>query len=60
MAANTYLEVTDVDFEDIRSNLKTYLGSQTQFQDYDFEGSNMAVLLDLLAYNTHYNAFTQT
>lgn len=57
MAANTYLEVTDVDFEDIRSNLKTYLGSQTQFQDYDFEGSNMAVLLDLLAYNTHYNAF---
>jgi hypothetical protein len=57
MAANTYLEVTDVDFEDIRSNLKTYLGSQTQFQDYDFEGSNMAVLLDILAYNTHYNAF---
>jgi len=57
MAANTYLEVTDVDFEDIRSNLKTYLSSQTQFQDYDFEGSNMAVLLDILAYNTHYNAF---
>lgn len=57
MAANTYLEVTDVDFEDIRSNLKSYLGSQTQFQDYDFEGSNMAVLLDILAYNTHYNAF---
>jgi len=57
MAANTYLEVTDVDFEDIRSNLKTYLSSQTQFQDYDFEGSNMAVLLDVLAYNTHYNAF---
>ena len=57
MAANTYLEVTDVDFEDIRSNLKAYLGNQTQFQDYDFEGSNMAVLLDILAYNTHYNAF---
>jgi len=57
MAANTYLEVTDVDFEDIRSNLKTYLSSQTQFQDYDFEGSNMSVLLDVLAYNTHYNAF---
>lgn len=57
MAANTYLQVTEVDFEDIRSNLKSYLSSQTQFQDYDFEGSNMAVLLDILAYNTHYNAF---
>ena len=57
MAANTYLEVTEVDFEDIRSNLKSYLSSQTQFNDYDFEGSNMAVLLDILAYNTHYNAF---
>jgi len=57
MAANTYLQVTELDFEDIRSNLKSYLASQTQFTDYDFEGSNMAVLLDLLAYNTHYNAF---
>jgi len=57
MAANTYLQVTEVDFEDIRSNLKSYLSSQTQFNDYDFEGSNMAVLLDILAYNTHYNAF---
>lgn len=57
MAANTYLEVTEVDFDDIRNNLKNYLSSQAQFQDYDFEGSNMAVLLDLLAYNTHYNAF---
>jgi len=57
MAANTYLQVTELDFEDIRSNLKSYLAAQTQFRDYDFEGSNMAVLLDLLAYNTHYNAF---
>jgi len=57
MAANTYLQVTELDFEDIRSNLKSYLAAQTQFTDYDFEGSNMAVLLDLLAYNTHYNAF---
>lgn len=57
MAANTYLQVTEVDFEDIRTNLKNYLSAQSQFQDYDFEGSNMAVLLDILAYNTHYNAF---
>ena len=57
MAANTYLQVTEVDFEDIRTNLKNFLSSQSQFQDYDFEGSNMAVLLDILAYNTHYNAF---
>jgi len=56
-AANTYLNVTELDFEDIRTNLKTYLSTQTQFADYDFEGSAMAVILDLLAYNTHYNAY---
>jgi hypothetical protein len=57
MAANTYLQVTELDFDDIRNNLKTYLSSQSQFSDYNFEGSAMAVLLDLLAYNTHYNAY---
>ena len=57
MSANTYLRVTEVDFADIKTNLKTYLQSQTQFNDYDFEGSNMSTLLDVLAYNTHYNAF---
>jgi hypothetical protein len=55
--ANTYLRVTELDFGNIRNNLKTYLSSQTQFQDYNFEGSTMAVLLDVLAYNTHYNAY---
>lgn len=55
--ANTYLRVTELDFEDIRTNLKSYLSSQNQFSDYDFEGSAMAVLLDVLAYNTHYNSF---
>lgn len=55
--ANSYLQVTELDFNEIRNNLKTYLSSQTQFQDYDFEGSSMAVLLDLLAYNTHYNSY---
>jgi len=56
-SANSYLQVTELDFEDIRTNLKSYLSTQTQFQDYDFEGSAMAVLLDVLSYNTHYNAF---
>jgi hypothetical protein len=50
------LKVTELDFFQIRENLKTFLKSQTKFKDYDFEGSGMAVLLDALAYNTHYNA----
>ena len=57
MAANTTLTVTDLDFDSIKNNLKTFLRSQTRFQDFDFEGSGMSVLLDLLAYNTHYNAY---
>ena len=57
MAANTTLTVTDLDFDSIKNNLKTFLRSQSRFQDFDFEGSGMNVLLDLLAYNTHYNAF---
>lgn len=56
-AANTYLQVSELDFAEIRGNLQTYLTSQTQFKDYDFEGSAMSVLLDVLAYNTHYNAY---
>lgn len=54
MASN--LRVTELDFFQIRENLKTYLKAQSKFQDYDFEGSGMSVLLDLLSYNTHYNA----
>lgn len=55
--ANTYLKVTELDFADIRANLKGFLQTQEQFKDYDYEGSAMATLLDVLAYNTHYNAF---
>jgi hypothetical protein len=51
------LQVTALDFDTIKSNLKNFLKQQSEFQDYDFEGSGMAVLLDLLAYNTHYNAY---
>ena len=57
MAANTYLQVSELDFGEIRSNLKTYLESQTALKDYDFEGSVMSTLLDVLSYNTHYNAY---
>ena len=50
------LRVTELDFMGIKQNLKEYLASQDQFSDYNFEGSAMSVLLDVLAYNTHYNA----
>ncbi len=49
------LNLTELDFQDIKTNLKAYLKSQEEFQDYNFEGSAMAVLVDLLSYNTHYN-----
>jgi hypothetical protein len=51
------LKIAELDFDAIKSNLKTYLKSQTEFSDYDFEGSTMSILLDILAYNTHYNAY---
>ena len=54
MASN--LNVTELDFEQIKQNLKNYLKQQSEFNDYDFEGSGLSVLLDVLAYNTHYNA----
>ena len=56
MASNK-LEVSELDFDAIKLNLKTFLQNQSEFQDYDFEGSGFAVLLDLLAYNTHYLGF---
>lgn len=55
--ANTSLRVTELDFVTIKNNLKNYLKSQSEFQDFDFEGSGMSVLLDILAYNTHYMGF---
>ena len=50
------LKVTELDFVGIKQNLKEFLASQDEFSDYNFEGSAMSVLLDVLAYNTHYNA----
>lgn len=54
MASN--LKTTELDFDDIKRNLKNFLKRQTVFNDYDFDGSGLNVLLDVLAYNTHYNA----
>ena len=51
------LRVTELDFDQIKNNLKSYLKQQSQFQDYDFDGAGLNILLELLAYNTHYNAY---
>ena len=51
------LKVSELDFDQLKGQFKTFLRNQDQFTDYDFEGSGMSVLMDLLAYNTHYNAF---
>ena len=54
MAINeSRLNVTEFDFDDVKDNLKIFLKGQTEFTDYDFEGSAMSTLLDVLAYNTH-------
>ena len=57
MANDKRLRVTELDFDNIKTNLKTFLKAQNEFKDYDFEGSGMNILLDTLAYNTHYLGF---
>ncbi len=52
-----YTQVSNLDFEAIKSQLKEYMRAQSDFTDYDFEGSALATLLDTLAYNTYYTAF---
>ena len=52
----TNLNVTELDFDQIKRNLKNFLKQQNEFTDHDFEGSGLNTLLDVLAYNTHYNA----
>jgi len=51
------LDISELDFENIKGSLKRFLSNQNEFKDYDFEGSSLAILLDLLAYNTHYLAY---
>ena len=55
--ANSSIQITDLDFNTIKNNFKNYLRSQDTFKDYNFEGSGMSVLLDVLSYNTQYNAY---
>ena len=55
--ADKRLDVTELDFDDIKANLKIFLRNQDSFTDYDFEGSGMNILLDTLAYNTLYMSF---
>jgi hypothetical protein len=57
MAANTSINLVNLDFTSLKESLKTYLKTQNTFKDYDFEGSNMSVLLDVLSYNTYMNTF---
>lgn len=52
----TNVESTELDFQSIRNKLKTYFADSTEFSDYNFEASGLSNLLDVLAYNTHYNA----
>jgi len=54
--ATNIKNVTELDFDQIKTNLKVFLSSQEKFNDYDFDGAGLNVLLDILAYNTQYNA----
>lgn len=55
--ANSSLSLVSLDFDALKNNFKTYLKSQSVFKDYDFEGSNINVLLDVLSYNSYLNSF---
>lgn len=55
--ANSGLQITNLDFGSIKSSLKTFLGQQDKLKDYNFDASALSVLVDLLAYNTQYNAY---
>jgi len=57
MAANTSISVTGLDFSTIRANLQSYIAGKPDFADFNFDDSAISTLLDLLAYNTYYNAF---
>ena len=55
--ANSSINLVDLDFNGIKTSFKNHLKSQAKFQDYNFDGSNISVLLDVLAYNTYLNSF---
>lgn len=57
MTSRTSSDLTTLDFSTLRANFITYMKSQVEFRDYDFDASNLSVLIDLLAYNSHLNGF---
>jgi hypothetical protein len=57
MMSNNFLTATELDFNSLKNNLKQYLSGQQQFADYNFDASNMSVLIDLLTYNTYLSNF---
>ena len=52
-----FTQFTNLDFDQIRTSIKDYLRSNSNFTDFDFEGSNFSILIDVLAYNTYLTAF---
>jgi hypothetical protein len=57
MASNTNIQITELDFSNIKNSFIQYLQGQDNFKDYNFQGSALSTLLDVLAYNTQYNAY---
>ena len=55
--ANSSLNISSLDFDTLKQNFKTYLQNQSVLKDYDFEGSNINVLLDVMTYNSYLNSF---
>jgi len=55
--SNHKLQISELDFENIKASLKRFLSNQNEFKDYDFEGSSLSILLDVLSYNTHYLSY---
>ena len=53
-------QYTNLDFDQIKTSIKDYLRANTNFTDYDFEGSNLSIIIDALAYNTYTTAYIQT
>ena len=51
------ISISELDFDGIKNSLQSYLSSQTEFQDYSFEGSGLSVILNILSYNTHYLSY---
>tara|TARA_B110000908_G_scaffold152007_1_gene187259 strand:- start:8487 stop:10334 length:1848 start_codon:yes stop_codon:yes gene_type:complete len=56
--SNNNLKVSNLDFDDIKTDIKTFMSAQDKFQDYNFEGSALGTVIDVLAYVTHYNALS--